>query len=66
MKYIINRLDIFRLICYIAKLRIFSEVHKLEKNFQAVDAEDAAVTDATAFAGGKDFDIAPTSVKIVA
>ena len=35
----------------------------LEKNLQAVNAEDAAVADAAALAGGKDFDVAPTSVK---
>lgn len=36
---------------------------KLEKNRQAVNAEDAAVADAAALAGGKDFDVSPTSVK---
>jgi len=39
----------------IAKLRIFSEIRKLEKNFEVVDAEDTAVADAAAPAGGKDF-----------
>ena len=35
----------------------------LEKNIEAVNAEDAAVADAAALAGGKDFDVSPTSVK---
>ncbi len=48
-----------------AKLRIFSEVHKSEEYFEVVDAEDAAVADAAALAGGKQLDVAPTSVKIV-
>ncbi len=48
---------------HIAKLRIFSEVSK--KYLQVVDAEDAAVADAAALAGGKQLDVAPTSVKIV-
>lgn len=46
-----------------AKLLIFREVSK--ENLQVVDAEDAAVADAAALARGKDFDVAPTSVKIV-
>jgi len=36
----------------------------LKKYFQAVDAEDAAVADTAALAGGKDFDIATTSVNL--
>jgi len=36
---------------------------KLEKNLQSVNSEDAAVADATALAGGEDFDVSPTSVK---
>lgn len=35
----------------------------LKKNIEAVNAEDAAVADAAALAGGKDFDVAPASVK---
>lgn len=35
----------------------------LEKNIEAVNAEDAAVAQAAALAGGKDFDVSPTSVK---
>lgn len=35
----------------------------LQKNFEAVNAEDAAVADAAALAGGKDFNVSPTSVK---
>lgn len=49
-----------------AKLRIFCETlanKRLQKYFQVVDAEDAAVADAAAVAGGKDFDVSPTSVK---
>lgn len=38
----------------------------LKKNFEAVDAEDAAVTDAATLAGGKQLDVAPTSVKGIA
>ena len=45
------------------KLVIFSEVSK--KYFKVVDAEDAAVADFAALAGGQYLDIAPTSVKIV-
>jgi len=45
------------------KVHIFSEVSK--KHFQAVNTEDAAVAYLVALAGGKDFDIAPTSLKIV-
>lgn len=35
----------------------------LEKNIEAVNAEDAAVAQTAALAGGEDFDVAPTSVK---
>ena len=35
----------------------------LKKNIEAVDAEDAAVAQTAALAGGKDFDVSPTSVK---
>lgn len=34
-----------------------------KKNFEAVNAEDAAVADAAALAGGKDFHVSPASVK---
>lgn len=44
-----------------AKLLIFGELSK--KNIEAVYAEDAAVADAAALAGGKDFDVSPASVK---
>ena len=47
-----------------AKLLIFGELSK--KNIEAVNAEDAAVADAAALAGGKDFDVAPTAVKGIA
>ena len=52
-----------------AKLSIFCEtlaIERLQKYFQVVDAEDAAVADAAAFAGGQYLDIAPAAVKIVA
>ena len=45
------------------KLVIFSEVSK--KYFKVIDAEDAAVADFVTFAGGKQLDVAPASVKIV-
>ena len=48
---------------HIAKLRIFSEISK--KYFAVVDAEDAAVANLAAFAGGKYLYVPPTSVKIV-
>lgn len=48
----------------IAKLRIFSGISK--KNFQVVDAEDTAVADFTALAGGKYFDVPPAAVEVVA
>ena len=35
----------------------------LEKNIEAVNAEDAAVAQTAALAGGKDFDVSPASVK---
>ena len=35
----------------------------LKKNIEAVNAEDAAVAQAAALAGGKDFDVSPASVK---
>ena len=34
-----------------------------KKNIEAVNAEDAAVAQTAALAGGKDFDVSPTSVK---
>ena len=46
-----------------AKLRIIRELSK--EYFKFVDFEDAAVADFATFAGGKQLDIAPTSVKIV-
>lgn len=45
------------------KLVIFSEVSK--KYFKVVDAEDAAVADFAALAGGKQLDIAPAAVEVV-
>lgn len=38
----------------------------LKENFDAVYAEDAAVADSAAFAGGQYLDIAPTAVEVVA
>ena len=35
----------------------------LKKNFEAVNAEDAAVAQTAALAGSENFDVAPTSVK---
>lgn len=35
----------------------------LKKNIEAVNAEDAAVADSAALAGGKYFDVSPASVK---
>ena len=34
-----------------------------KENIEAVNAEDAAVAQTAALAGGKDFDVSPTSVK---
>ena len=45
------------------KVRIFSDISK--EYFKVVDAEDAAVANLTALAGGKQLDVAPASVKIV-
>ena len=45
------------------KLRIFNDISK--KNFKFIDFEDTAVADFAALAGGKQLDVAPTSVKIV-
>lgn len=44
-----------------AKLLIFGELSK--KYLQSVNAEDAAVAQTAALAGGKDFDVSPTTVK---
>ncbi len=48
--------------CIYAKLCIFSETSK--KYFAVVYAEDAAVADFAALAGGKQLNVAPTSVKL--
>ena len=53
---------------HIAKLHILCEtlgIKRLQKYFEVVDAEDAAVADFAAFAGGQYLDIAPAAVKIV-
>ena len=53
---------------HIAKLHILCEtlgIKRLQKYFEVVDAEDAAVADFATFAGGKQLDVAPASVKIV-
>jgi len=40
-------------------------MHKCsKKSFQAVDAEDAVIADAAAFAGGKGLDVVPTTFSI--
>ena len=44
-----------------AKLPIFGELS--QKYLQSVNAEDAAVAEAAALAGGKVFDVSPTFVK---
>lgn len=54
--------SIFR--CKFTQLKRDSQIFR-EKHQEAVNAEDAAVADAAALARGKDFDVAPTSVKIV-
>ena len=46
-----------------ANIIIPSEISK--EYFKVVDFEDAAVADFTTFVGGKQLDVAPTSVKIV-
>lgn len=46
-----------------AKIRIIREISK--KYLQVVDAEDAAVADFAALAGGQYLDIAPAAIKIV-
>lgn len=46
-----------------ANIIIFSEISK--EYFKVIDFEDAAVADFSTFAGGKQLDVAPTSVKIV-
>ena len=53
---------------HIAKLRIFSGICVtilLKKYFKVVDTEDAAVANLAALAGGKQFYVAPASIKIV-
>ena len=46
-----------------ANLRIFSEVSK--EYLAIVYSEDATVADFATFAGGKQLDVAPTSIKII-
>ena len=41
-------------------------MHKLKKNFESVDAEDAAISDFAHFAGREDFDVAPTAIEVIA
>lgn len=51
-----------------AKLRIFNEISVtiwLQKDFKVIDTEDAAVANLAALAGGKQLDVAPTSVETV-
>lgn len=55
--------SIYNICFHSAKLLIFGEVSK--EYFAVVDAEDAAVANLAALAGGKYFYIPPTSVKIV-
>ena len=53
---------------HIAKLRIFSGICVtilLKKYFKVVDTEDAVVANLAALAGGKQFYVAPASIKIV-
>ena len=53
---------------HIAKLHILCEtlgIKRLQKYFEVVDAEDAAVANLTALAGGKQLDVAPASVERV-
>lgn len=51
---------------HIAKLAIFSGLHKFsKKNFETVDLEDAAISDFAHLAGVEQLDVAPTSVKII-
>ena len=53
---------------HIAKLRIFSGICVtilLQKYFKVIDTEDAAVANLAALAGGKQFYVAPASIKIV-
>ncbi len=45
------------------KVRIIREISK--ENFKVIDTEDAAVAYLAAFTGGKQLDVAPTSVKVV-
>ena len=54
---------------HIAKLRIFSGICVtilLQKYFKVIDTEDAAVANLAALAGGKQLDVAPTSVTVIA
>ena len=56
--------NVFESKCFhTAKLRIICDISK--EYFKVIDLEDAAVADFTTFAGGKQLDVAPTSVKIV-
>lgn len=56
--------NVFESKCFhTAKLHIFSGISK--KYLAIVYAEDAAVANLAALAGGKQLDVAPTSVKIV-
>ena len=48
------------MIDFLAKLSIFSEIY-----FAVIDAEDAAVADFAALAGGEQLDVAPTAIERV-
>ena len=41
-------------------------MESLEIDFEVVDREDAAVADSATLAGGEDFDVSPSAVKVVA
>ena len=50
---------------WITTTKLQQKIKKSKEYFKVIDLEDAAVAYLSALAGGKDFDVAPTSVKIV-
>ena len=39
---------------------------RLEEHFKVVDFEHTTISDFAALAGGKDFDVSPTTIKVIA
>ena len=60
-----NQINLTISCCKVNKFLRHFGYQRLKKYFAVVDAEDTTVTDFATFAGGKQLDVAPTSVKFV-